>query len=101
MESLEPEERIADEERPNFTPAVVEDVTLPVRMKSFSRVRVFKKKCSIKLKQAVRIAGEVGWNPVEDDPDPFLVKAIHQVHKVLGRPVPAGWSKVTCHLISP
>ena len=56
---------------------------------------------SVKKGQAVGILREVGGNPIHEDPYARLMEAVHEVHEIVGRPVPARHGKVTCGLVAP
>src|SRR5690606_6520019 len=81
MESFQPEQRVADEKAAYLVAYVVEDIALPVGMKSFPGIGVFVKVGSIEVIQPMGVPGAVRGPPVGDDADAFLVEAIYQIHK--------------------
>jgi len=85
----------------NFVAAVVVDKSAPIRVCTLTRIGVFVKMCAVKLGEAVRIAGEMGRSPIENDADPRLVRAIDKFHKFSWRAVAAGGGVVAERLIAP
>ena len=81
--------------------AVVEDVRLPVGMKSLARVGVFVEMGAVEIGEAVRVGREVRRNPVEDDADAVLVQVVDQIHEILRRAVARGGREVSGGLVSP
>ena len=62
---------------------------------------MLKNTLAVKLRQAVGIGGKMGGNPVQNNAHACLVELIHQIHKILGLPVPGCGSVISCHLIPP
>ena len=81
--------------------AVVEDVSLPVGMKSLARVGVLVEMRAVEVGEAVRVGREVRRHPVENDADAVLVQVVDQVHEILRRAVARGGREVSGGLVSP
>ena len=87
MEMLDPEQRIGDQEVLHFRLAVVKDLRAPVRMLAHSRIRVFKGRRAVEVRQAVRVSREMRRYPVKDHTDIVAVQFIDQISKVFRRAV--------------
>ena len=98
---FEPEERTADEEVANLIAPKVEYFGAPVLMLALAGVRVFKEVGAIEKGQAMRITGEVGRNPVENDADIMLVALVDKIFEIIRAAKAAGGGKVACRLIAP
>ncbi len=98
---LHPEEGAGDKEALHLAPAVVKDPGAPAPVLHLPGIGVLVAVAAVKFAQAVFILGEVGGNPVHNDPDARLVEGINKVHKVLGGAIPGGRGKVPRHLVAP
>src|SRR5882762_2407811 len=56
---------------------------------------------AIKLSQAVRIAREMCWCPIEKDSEASVVAAVDKVHEISGSAVAAGGGEVADGLVAP
>ena len=98
---VEPEERIAEQETSNLSPAVIEDEGIPIGMDSATWVSRLVLVNSIEIAEPVLVAREMGRHPIENHSNAILVKFIHQVHEILRRAVAAGGSEVAGDLVTP
>src|SRR6516165_6986688 len=98
---VKPEQRIADQEAPDFVTAVVEHQGVPVRVLSLSRIRVFIQVSSVKVTEAGLVFREMRRDPVQNHSDSLLMKVVDEIHEVVGRSKPAGGGKVADSLVSP
>ena len=98
---VEPEHRTRHQEAADFGAAIVEDVSLPVGMKSLARIGVLVEMRAVEIGEAVRVGREVRRNPVENDADAVLVQVVDQVHEVLRRAEARGGREVAGGLVSP
>ena len=96
-----PEQGAGDEETLDLAPAVVKDPGAPAPVLHLPGVGVLVAVAAVELAQAVLVLGEVGGDPVHDDPDARLVEGVHQVHKVLGGAVAGGGGEVPGDLVAP
>src|SRR5262244_4132137 len=99
--ALQPEERVADEEVGDLAAAVVEDPRAPVGVLALPRIGMLEEMGTVEVREPMRIAREVGGDPVEYDADAALVEVIYEGHEVVGTPVAAGGSVVAEDLIAP
>ena len=81
---FQPIKRVRHEEVGYFSAPIVVDVGVPVLMEAFAWVGMLIKCCSVEPSKTMRVGREVTWDPVEDDPKPFLVRRIDQVAKLVG-----------------
>ncbi len=65
---VHPEKGVAYEKILHFIPAIIKNVTFPIRMKTLSWIFMFVKVCSVKIGQPMFIGREMGWDPVQDHP---------------------------------
>ena len=98
---VEPEHGARHQEAAHFGASVVEDVSLPVGMKSLARVGVLVEMRAVEVGEAVRVGREVRRHPIEDHADAVLVQVVDQVHEILRRAVARGGREVAGGLISP
>ena len=99
--AIEPEERVAEQEVANLGPAVVEDLGAPVAMFAQPWVGMLVEMRAVEIAQAVRIVGEVGGNPVEDDAVAVPVQRVDEVGEVVGRAEPRRRGEVADRLVAP
>src|SRR3984885_5555151 len=98
---VEPEHGVADEKTLDFVPTVVEYKSVPVRLLPLSWVAVFVEMRAIEIAEARLIFWEVGRDPIEDDADSILMKAVDKVPEIVRRAESAGRSKIAGGLVSP
>ena len=65
------------------------------------RVGMLVEMSAVKIAQAVRVVGEVGGHPVEDDAVAMAVQRVDEVGEVVGRAEPRGRCEVADRLITP
>ena len=82
-------------------PAVIENRTFPIRMKSLPWIRVLIKMSTIKEAKTMVIAWKVRGYLVQDHANAILVKNIDQEGKIGWPSIATGWSKETRTLITP
>ena len=70
---VEPEECIGNEEITDFFSAIIIDKCSPFGVASFSGVIMFIECCSVKSSKTMFILGEMGWDPVQDNTNIFLM----------------------------
>src|SRR5699024_5964267 len=73
MEMLHPEQRIADQEIFYLRLAVVKNLRTPVRVLTFSRIRIFINRCTVKIRKSVRVSWKMSRYPVQNNPDFIFV----------------------------
>jgi hypothetical protein len=56
---------------------------------------------SVESLQSVRVAGEVGGNPVDQHPDPMPMAVVDEIHEIVGRAKAAGGGEVAGGLVTP
>ena len=98
---LEPEQRVAQQERAHFVAAVVEDQRAPVLVLALPRIGVLVERGAVEARQAVLILRKVARHPVEDHADAGLVKGIDEELEVVGRAEAAGRREEADHLVAP
>ena len=69
MEMLDPEQRVCNEEISHFCLAIVKDLRPPVRMFALSWIRILKSRRSVKIRQSMRVSGEMCGYPVKNNPN--------------------------------
>ena len=79
----------------------VEDAGVPVGVDALARISMLEEMGPVEEPDPVLIVREMRRDPVQNDPNPGLVKAVDQVHEVLRRPVAAARSEVARGLIAP
>src|SRR5258707_8867896 len=70
-------------------------------MSALARVGMFVQVSAIEFGEAVRVAGEVGWSPVEEDAQACVMAAVDKLHEFSGRAIAAGGGEVADGLIAP
>ncbi len=98
---LEPKERVRDQEIANFVATVVEDLRAPFHVLASARVGMLIQVRTVELREAVRVAREMRWNPVHEHANARLMEAIHEPHEIVRRSVSSGRREVPEHLIAP
>src|SRR5262245_14226944 len=101
MVLIEPEHGARQKECTHLATAVVEDITLPIRMEPLSRVSVFKKVRAVKVAQTMLVGGKVRRHPIENHANAMLMKLIDEVHEIPRRTVPGGGGEISRRLVSP
>src|SRR5688572_26023653 len=81
--------------------AIVENVSAPVRMLTFSRIVMFIKRRAVESSERKGIFRKMRRHPIHDHTDTLLVKVIDQKAKIVGRTVSRRRSKIGAYLITP
>src|SRR5947209_16181298 len=97
----QPEQGAAEQEAPYFGTSVIEYEAVPVRMHAAPRVGRLKLVRAVEQSKRVLIIWKMRRHPIENHPNPRLMKTVDQTHELLRCAVPAGRRKVTRRLISP
>ena len=63
MVLVQPEQGVAQQKTPHFVAAIVEDVTVPIGMKSLPRIGVFVQMRAVKIRQTVFVVVGSGRAP--------------------------------------
>ena len=98
---LKPVDRAAQQETAHFVTAVVENVTVPVRVVTLAGVGMLEQVRSVEVRQTMLVARKVRRNPVQNDANIMLMQVVNQILEVLRRSIAAGWRKVPGCLITP
>ena len=98
---LEPEQGVAQEEVRHLAPAEIEHARAPVGMLALARIGVLVEVGAVKVREAMRVLGEVGGDPVEEHPDSAPVQTIDERHEVVGPAIAARGRVVPDGLIPP
>jgi len=98
---VEPEERVRDKVVADFVAAVIVNERAPIGMSALARVGMFEEMSAVELREAVRIAWEMGRGPIKKDPDAFLVAAVDEVHEIGGSSETACRGVVAERLVAP
>jgi len=98
---VEPEERVGDKVVADFVAAVIVNERAPIGMSALARVGMFEEMSAVELREAVRIAWEMGRGPIKKNADAFLVAAVDEVHEISGSAETAGGGVVAEGLIAP
>ena len=100
VELRNPEHRRGQQERLHFA---APEIKLLYAVHHILRVgfACFIARLSVKHEQSMRIGRESGSRPIQNDTDTRLMTAIHQIHQVMRRTVPAGCGEKAQRLISP
>ena len=85
---VEPEHGAGKQEAADFVAPVIENVGVPVGMKSLTPVGMLEQMGSVEIGQPVGVGREVRWHPIENHTDSTLVQVVNKKHKVLRRPIP-------------
>ena len=101
MKTIAPVKCVSGEIITHLVPAVVENISPPVRMLSATRIIVLVKCRSIKAGQRIIVLRKMRRHPVEYHADAGRVQRIHQRGKIVRCPVATRWRKKTSHLIAP
>ena len=67
---VQPKERTADQEAPDFLAPIIKDAAVPLRVKAFSGIGMFEEMGPIEKTQAVFVIREMRGHPVKNDPNP-------------------------------
>jgi hypothetical protein len=70
-------------------------------MLAHTAVRIFEQRRAVEPGEAKGIAGEMGGDPVQDDPDALLMQMVNEKLKIGRRAIAAGHAVVARHLITP
>ncbi len=89
-----PEQGVGKEKIPHLIPAEIKNVGSPIGVLPLAGIEVFIKGRSVKASEGEFILGKMGWDPVQNHPDAFLVQVIHQVFKIIRRPKACGRREV-------
>ena len=101
MELLNPVKCVSDQEVGNLVLFIIKDLGTPVRMLALARVCVLEERLSVKIREAVGIAREVGRNPVQNDTDAFFVHVVYEIFELFRGAVAGGRSVVAGYLVAP
>ena len=101
MKVLEPAAGARDQEAAHLVAVVVEDQRAPVAMLRLARIRVFVHGAAIEAGEGVRVAREMGRDPIEHHADARLVAAIDELSQAVGIAMPAGGREIAGGLVSP
>ena len=98
---LQPVHRAGHQEADHFGLSEVKHQGAPLLVLPFPGVLVLVAGCAVKGGKARGVLGEVGRDPVHNDPDPRLVAPVHKAHKVFGLAVTGGGGEIAHHLVAP
>ena len=101
MELLEPEQRVAHQERPHLVAPVVEDQRSPVLVLALPRVGMLVERRAVELRQPVLILRKMARHPVEDHADAMAMALIDEVAEIIRRAEPAGRREEADDLVAP
>ena len=101
VESVQPVERVRDQEVLHFVPAVVKDQGAPLRVLALARVRMLVEGQAVELLEAVGVLREMRRHPVQDHADPVPVAQIHEIHEAGGVAEAAGRREIPGDLVAP
>ena len=76
-----------EQEAAHLGPREVEDQRPPVAMLAATGIGVLVEMGAVEEREPVGVLGEVRGNPVENDSKPRLVRGVHKMAEVVGRPV--------------
>ncbi len=99
--SLQPVQRVGDEEVADLVAAVVEDQRAPVRVRAAARVRVLVERRAVEPREREVVAREVGGHPVEDHAEALAVQAVDERAEVVRRPEARRRREVAADLVAP
>ncbi len=85
----------------NFIFAIIEDIASPLRMKSFTWIKMFIECSTIKVGKSMHIYSKVRRHPIHNHSNTIFMHYINKCHKILWRTITCGWCKITCDLITP
>src|SRR5688572_15251752 len=101
MKSFAPESCTADEKTFYFPSFVIENIRVPVGMKSFAHVGILIGMCAVEHEQPVCIIGKMRRHPIEYHSNSGLVKCIDKHRKFFRFTETTGRGKKTGALVSP
>ena len=101
MEFFEPEQRIAEQERPHLAAAVVEDQRAPVLVLTLPRIVVLVQRRAVETREAVPVLREMTRHPVENHADSVAMAFVHEVPEIVRRAEPARRREEADHLVAP
>ena len=99
--TLQPIERVADEEIRHLGAPPVVDEGIPILVKALARVGVFVKVCAIETRQPVRIGRKMRRNPIHNHANARRVATLHQPHQSIQRTKARGRRIQANRLIAP
>ena len=88
MKMLDPKQRIRNKEILHLRLAIVKDLCSPVRMLAFSRIRILKCGCAVKISQSVRVSRKMRGYPVKDHTDIVPVQVIDHIREIFRCAIP-------------
>ncbi len=101
MVFVEPEQGIGGKKIPDLVPAVVEDMGAPFQVLALTFILMLIEGCTVEARQAVAILGEMGGNPVQDNPKPVLMAFVDKILEIRWS-AETGCNRVkSCHLVAP
>ena len=101
MVLIEPEARVGDQECLHLLAPVIVDVGAPVLVKTLSRIGVFVEVGRIEAGEAMRVVGEMRGYPIEDEPEPGLVRRVDEGGEILRRAEAARRREQRDRLVTP
>src|SRR5688572_10755887 len=101
MELLEPEQRVRQQEIPDFVTPEVKDQRAPVTMLTLAGVRMLVEFGAIEARQAVGVFRKMPWYPVENHGQAVLVAGVDERLEVVRRAVPRARREEPGDLVPP
>ena len=96
-----PEQCIRNQKIRYLRTTIIVNQRTPVRMGTFTRIKMLIQTRAVKCTQSKSIAREMRRYPVKDYADPLLMHIVHEIHKILRRTVARGRCIIPGHLIAP
>src|SRR5436190_3284259 len=100
MKNIEPKSCAADQERFYFSPFIIKNITVPVRMEPFTHIRVFVSMSTIEHEQTMGIIRKMRGHPIKDHTYVFFVECFNQPHQSLRVTETRSRRKETCALVT-
>ena len=95
------EHGVGEQEGPDFVAAVVENQRAPVLVLALARIGMLVDVRAVKVRQPVPVLRKMRGHPVENDADPLLVAAVHEVLEIVRGPVTGGDGVIPDGLVAP
>src|SRR5271156_6528231 len=97
----QPVVRTGEKKGANLIAREIEDVGIPLGLKSFARVEMLVERGAIEPPEAESVGGEMRRHPVEDDSDAALMERIDQISEIVGSTEARGRGEIAGDLVSP
>ena len=96
-----PEGRAGEQKTAYFVPAEVKSMGSPFFVFPAQGIRILIEEVSVKFDEPESILGEMGRNPVQNDPDAVLMRLVDEIYEICRFTEPGSYGKIPGALITP